>query len=290
MMQPIQSLLDHAPAVGPLRLPGELYRLYGGDLRFPPAAEGRPHVIGNFVSTLDGVVSYRIPGKEGGATISGDNQPDRFIMGLLRASADAVIIGAGTLHATAASHCWTADAVFPEAAKFYETYRKAVLGKPHPPETIIVTASGSLDLQRPMFRTAGIAKRVITTAAGVDRLRAAGADKLPATALTVLEDSSGLITPDAIVKFLHTECGVTLLLHEGGPALFGEFVRAKLVDEFFLTVAPQIAGDSVAKPRPTFVWGTEFLPETAPWLRLLSVKQSGSHLYLRYAAPVTSAE
>jgi riboflavin biosynthesis pyrimidine reductase len=59
-------------------------------------------------------------------------------------------------------------------------------------------------------------------------------------------------------------------------------VAASLVDEFFLTMAPQIAGRNLERPRPAMVWGTEFLPETAPWLNILGVKQSGDHLYLRY--------
>ena len=72
-----------------------------GDLRFP-AHHDQPYVVGNFVSTLDGVVSFEIPGKSGGGEISGFNEADRFIMGLLRASADAVIVGAGTLREVAA--------------------------------------------------------------------------------------------------------------------------------------------------------------------------------------------
>jgi hypothetical protein len=37
-----------------------LSELYEGDLRFPTNPVDRPYVIGNFVSTLDGVVSYRL--------------------------------------------------------------------------------------------------------------------------------------------------------------------------------------------------------------------------------------
>ena len=283
-MEPIHTLLDRAGSPGSAILPAELRRLYGGELHFPAALPGRPYVIGNFVSTFDGIVSYRIPGQAGGGTISGNDQPDRFIMGLLRASADAVIIGAGTLHATDASHSWTADAIYPEAGKLYDVYRKAVLGKPKPPETIVVSASGVVDIERPMFHTSAIAIRIITTGKGRDRLRSIGAHKLPATELSVLGSSAELIAPDTIVGFLTRECGVSLLLHEGGPTLFGEFVAARLVNEFFLTVAPQIAGCTPDKPRPTLVSGTEFQPETAPWLRVLSVKQSGDHLYLRYGS------
>ena len=35
--------------------------------------------------------------------------------------------------------------------------------------------------------------------------------------------------------------------------------------------------------RPGVISGTAFFPETAPWLKIINVKQSGDHLYLRYA-------
>ena len=52
-------------------------------------------------------------GKSGGSTISGSNPADRFIMGLLRASADAIIVGAGTLHSVSAKSLWTPEDVYP---------------------------------------------------------------------------------------------------------------------------------------------------------------------------------
>jgi len=73
------------------------------------------------------------------------------------------------------------------------------------------------------------------------------------------------------------------LLHEGGPGLFGSFVGEGLVDEFFLTIAPQLAGRKPETKRPGMIEGVEFLPRNAPWLELVSVKQSGDHLYLRHA-------
>jgi riboflavin biosynthesis pyrimidine reductase len=71
-------------------------------------------------------------------------------------------------------------------------------------------------------------------------------------------------------------------LHEGGPTLFGDFVAENLVDEFFLTLSPQLAGRSSENRRPGMIAGIEFLPGAAPWLELLTVKQRGDHLYLRY--------
>jgi riboflavin biosynthesis pyrimidine reductase len=108
-------------------------------------------------------------------------------------------------------------------------------------------------------------------------------ESLPSVEARVLDNPGGRINPVAILKLLRDEFAVKRLLHEGGPTLFGDFVRHACVDELFLTVAPQVAGRDVKRQRLGFISGTEFAPETAPWLKLISVKQSGDHLYLRYA-------
>ena len=76
--------------------------------------------------------------------------------------------------------------------------------------------------------------------------------------------------------------GVRMLLHEGGPTLFGQFLAAEAVDELFMTLSPQIAGRKADAIRPALVQGVEFVPERAPWFQLLSLKQKAEHLYLRY--------
>ena len=63
-------------------LPAALREAYDGDLQFPQAARHSVYVVANFVTTLDGVVSYQIPGKSGGGEISGFNDQDRYIMAL----------------------------------------------------------------------------------------------------------------------------------------------------------------------------------------------------------------
>src|SRR6185437_73093 len=105
-MEPIQTLLDRqAPGLAP-GLPTELRKLYGGDLRFP--AKSGPYVVANFAATLDGVVSYAIPGSSDGGEITGHNTADRFIMALLRASADAIMVGSRTFDEVSPLHLWTA--------------------------------------------------------------------------------------------------------------------------------------------------------------------------------------
>ncbi|HYU63230.1 MAG TPA: dihydrofolate reductase family protein, partial [Verrucomicrobiae bacterium] len=59
--------------------------------------EGR--VYANFVSSIDGIVALEAGTAPSGGIISGRNEADRFVMGLLRAFADAVLVGAGTVRA-----------------------------------------------------------------------------------------------------------------------------------------------------------------------------------------------
>src|SRR5512141_3415713 len=93
-LHPLESLFERIGG-DEISLPPDLTALYG-PLRFP-LQKGRPYVIGNFVTTLDGVASLSAPGLAGGGPLSGSKPHDRMVMGLLRAVADAVIVGAGTL-------------------------------------------------------------------------------------------------------------------------------------------------------------------------------------------------
>ena len=282
MPEIIRTLTDRRKTSEPSVLPEELRIAYGGDLRFPPSGPQRPYVIGNFVSTVDGVVSYEIAGKSGGGDISGFDESDRFIMGLLRASADAVMMGSGTLHQTAPEHLFVAARVFPKARDLYARYRSEALKKTAPPLQVVVSGSGRVDLTRAVFRTPGLRTLIVTTEAGRDLLTASGVGSLASTEVRSL--AGPIIAPATVLELLRAEFGVSLLLHEGGPTLFGRFLTEGCVDELFLTMAPQVAGRNTQPLRPGFVAGVEFLPETAPWLDLVSVKARGNHLYLRYGA------
>ena len=279
-MELVRTLVDqkHAEPV----LPRGLRELYDGDLHFPAASAQRPYVIGNFVSTLDGVVSFKIKGHAGGSAISASDAADRFIMGLLRASADAVIIGSRTLHDVSPEGLWIPEYTYPSGKDLYTEYRVNVLQKPEYPLTVIVSGSGRLDLNRAIFRTPKVRTAVITTPAGRDELTKAGVTRLNCVELYALDAFSGVIDPQAIMKLLHLKLGVRILLHEGGPTLFGRFLETQLIDELFLTVSPQIGGRAAHTIRPGLVQDVEFSPESAPWFQLLSLKQRNDYLYLRY--------
>lgn len=265
----LATLLDRAEGVA-LPLPPGLATRYGGPLRAPARS---PWIFANFVSTIDGVVSYDTPGLEAAAQISAGHAGDRFVLALLRAVADAVIVGAGTLRKESAS-IWTPESVFPEAGEDFQQLR-AALGRPPQPLTVIVSASGEVDLALPAFH-AGTPVLVATTDAGARRLGAPP----PGVTIRAIAASAPLASA-ALVRLAMEQSGGERLLTEGGPRLLGQLVRDGLVDDLFLTVAPRLAGRSADRHRLALVEGTAFDPPEAPWTRLVGVKASDDYLFTR---------
>jgi riboflavin biosynthesis pyrimidine reductase len=264
-------------------LPQGIMALYDGGLVFSSRPNGRPLIIGNFVQTIDGIVSLKIPHQSSGAVISGSNEEDRFIMALLRACADAVMVGTGTLHEDA-GHLWTPEFIYPPMAEQFVELRVR-LGKKSPcPLNVIVSGSGHINLAEKVFWTTGVRALILTTARGQARLIRQSAPPLsPTTEVRILPGEDAL-RPHDIASTLYGEYGVNLLLHEGGPTFFSSFVTTRLVDELFLTVAPHIVGGGLQRERPSFAAAVNFAAQEAPQGCLLSVKRPdiGSHLYLRY--------
>ena len=261
---------------GDLPLPPDLLTLYG-PLQFPPHP-GRAYLIGNFVTTLDGVVSLAVPGHAGGGEISGFNQHDHLVMGLLRASADAVIVGAGTLRAVP-THLWTAEYINPPQALAYQTLR-ITMGRPEPPLTVIVTARGELNLDLPVFQSGTGPVLIVTTAAGFQRI---SAQPLPSGVEISTVHHADAISAQEILEAAQSVRQSDIILVEGGPRLMGDFFAERCLHELFLTLAPQIAGRDDAAERPGLVTGQLFAPERPLWGTLIGVKRGGSHLFLRYA-------
>lgn len=280
-MDPIHTLVAPQSGPGSPVLPDDLRAVYGGDLSFPAAPAERPYLFANFVSTLDGVVSLNIPGQSEGKQISGSNQADTFIMGLLRASSDAVVVGSSTFEIAGHDTLWLPESVYPPTADLYRRYRKDALKKSEPPLLVIVTGTGRLDPGSAAFYTEGQRVLIITSDQGKQNLQSGS--NLPASLqVRAFSAAHGRLDPSAILKLLRQEFDVKLALNEGGPHLFGQFLANGLVDELFLTLAPQIAGRIPPHPRPALAEGVEFLPTNAPWWTLFSAKQAGNHLYLHY--------
>jgi riboflavin biosynthesis pyrimidine reductase len=274
-LSPLVTLFD-AGRGQPLSLPPELARLYGS-LGFPPHP-GRPYVISNFVTSLDGVVAFTGAGHSGGGEISGFNAHDQMVMGLLRAAADAVIVGAGTLRGSP-RHLWTAEYIFPSLADAYHQVQSA-RARPEPPLNVIVTGHGELDFSLPVFLSGAVPVLVVTTAAGAKRISALRPP--PAVQVATVTGTDRLKARDVLNAVEHA-VRADVILVEGGPQLMSGFFAERCLDELFLTLAPQVAGRDDATERPGLVAGKILAPDDPRWGALVGVKQAGSHLFLRYA-------
>lgn len=272
----LEPLVAAPPTSGSVRggdLPSELRGRYGSQLSIP-LRTGRPTTIANFVSTLDGVISYNTPEAAGGGEISGHFEPDRFVMGLLRALADVVLVGAGTVRADP-DGAWTPRSVHPASGEEFGELRERLGLRPNP-ITAIVTGSGSIDLGHPGLSDPAIDVMVITTDSGEAVLRR----QTVSDHVQILSTGTHMKAEDVIAVLASR--GAELVLCEGWPHVLGHLLEARVVDEMFLTIAPQLAGRSASTARLSLVEGTAFTVADAPWTRLADLRRAGDHLFARY--------
>lgn len=224
------------------------------------AVAPRPYVVLNMVATADGRAS--VDGRSGGLS----NNADRELFHALRAAVDGVLVGAGTIRAERYGRMIRDPAV---------RRRRTERGLREEPLACIVSGHLSLAPDTPLLADPHSHVVIVTSstasltdvAAHVDYVRAA-------------HDGS-LDLPRALAE-LRERHGVRTLLCEGGPHLNAELLLAGLVDELFLSVSPKLAGgEDVTGESLRIIAGREF--DEPLELHLLSVLQSESHLFLRYA-------
>jgi riboflavin biosynthesis pyrimidine reductase len=249
----------------------DVERLYGGPLDL-----GSEVTFANFVASIDGVAAIRSRPRSS-ADISKGNAADRFVMGALRASADAILVGAGTIRAHPEG-TWTPEAAYPAAGDDYVAMRRRT-GVEADPRLVVVSRSGELDPRHP-----GLAGCLVATTmegANVHGPALEGSCEVVAFG----EADVDLV---ALQRELHAR-GVRRILTEGGPRLFGALLRVGLVDALFLTVSPVVAGRAGDRDRPGVVDGMVFDPPTLRGARLMSVRRSTDHLFLRYELAAATA-
>lgn len=219
----------------------------------------RPQISINMAMSADGKIStYR---RE---TFSLGSAEDRYFMDLLRARADAVVVGAGTLKLDGwAMRIRHAD------------IQRARIEKGRGPNPLNVVLSTALNLpsKREFFTHPDTEKLIITTRAAPEaRVR-----RFKQLAETVVLPRSR-IRPEDVIAVLW-ERGAKRVLVEGGATLNFSFFEAGLVDEIYITVTPRILGGSTA---PTVVDGKGFLSTSHPHMELLSCRRRGNEVFLRY--------
>lgn len=275
-LDPYTLLFDEAPP-GP-GLPADLRAVYGGDWALPDPPPGRPHTFTNFVVSHDGRISFDEPGRSGGGDVSRRAPHDTWLMALIRARADAILTGAGTLR-VAHRHRWTPWETYPAEEGRLAALRAAEGRRPLP-TLVVLTGSGDLPGDAAALSVPDQPVLVATTAAGERRARGALAG-LPHVAYHISPGPA--VDLAALLAELRGAYGAATLLSEGGALVYGALLAARLIDEVFTTASPVVVGNRPppAPPRPALVEGVAFGPDDPPRLRLLSLRRHGDYLFQR---------
>src|SRR5271169_5911173 len=282
-----EVLFDRAE---PSLLDDDAYAPYG-NFGFPAPPADRPWIYSNFVQSLDGITT--LLGKHGSGGEISQSPEDRWLMDLLRAHADGLLMGMNTMLEEQRSRGpQSRGIVFQVADPKLRELRKR-LSKARE-RNIFVTRAADLDLSRyKVFDGDVVDSAVLTSPAGAARLRAQAGH--PHVAIIAAGEGESFDLPLAIRK-LREELGVEYLLCEGGPTLYGNLARADLVDEKFMTVSPVEVGQIVPPEqerlpseagispllRPTVFGGPGFTRENITHWTWLSSRKVGDHQFNRY--------
>ena len=284
---PFEVLFDRAE---PSPFDDEAYAPYG-NFAFPAPPDGRPWVYSNLVQSLDGITS--LLGKHASGGEISQSREDRWLMDLLRAHADGLLMGMNTMLEEVRSRGpGSRGVVFRVADAKLRALRRR-LGK-ELERNIFVTHAADLDLSRyRVFDGDTVDAAVLTSPAGAVRLRAQGAPPHVA----IIEAGEGESLDLALgIRRLHDELGIKYLLCEGGPMLYGSMARADLIDEKFMTVSPLETGQLVPPEqerlpdeagvspllRPTVFGGPGFVRDDVTHWTWLSCRKAGDHQFNRY--------
>jgi riboflavin-specific deaminase-like protein len=204
----------------------------------------KPHLSINMVVTVDGRAAV------GGTGAGLGSAADRRLMRELRARADAVMHGAGTLRA---------DRLSPRVPPNLVTERLA-RGQSAQPLGVIVSGRGDLPADHPYYRSPTVIYRLS------DQVLPPPA---PGVEVRYVPDVAAMLVDLA-------GRGIQRIVCEGGPTLHATLLEAGLVDELFLTIAPKLVGG--LNPL-TSVHGRQLRPVE---LQLLDVRQIDDELFLHY--------
>ena len=244
----LNTLYEKKGTTGRSVLTPALRRFYGGGLVFPNVSD-RAYVVGNFVQGVDGPVTF---GKGNKNLLFGCRE-DRLVMSILRALADAVIVGKETLLDDPPGATWHWKTTTPEGeASTLREFARHV-GKRETQKNVFVSATGAgFDFSRSVFHDSDVQAVIATTTGGANRLKKdiEGLSVLPRVAIWSLDDASGGVDLKGLIAKLW-QGGSRFVLIEGGPALYGSFEAENLLDELFLTQRPMIVGNGKDAPRPT---------------------------------------
>lgn len=227
----------------------------------------RPRVLLSSAMSLDGYIDDT---DEKRLILSNESDWDR--VDSLRAWADAILIGAGTLRS---------DNPRLRVRSVLRRAERRAEERSDSPVRVVLTATGAIDPDAAFFAEDGAGRLVYGNRAGADEAR-----RRLGTAATVV-DAGTPLDLSAVLSDLDAR-GIRRLLVEGGGRVHTQFLSQGLADELHLVTAPFFIGDAKA---PRFVGPGPFPHGPNRPLRLAETRAIGDLVYSRYLAdPAASAQ
>jgi 5-amino-6-(5-phosphoribosylamino)uracil reductase len=223
------------------------------------AAEVRPYVLLSCAISVDG---YTDDASERRLVLSCADDLDR--VDALRATCDAILVGAGTVRADDPRLLLRSQA---------RRQGRIAAGLAADPIRVALSRSGALDPAAAIFTGEGA--RTIVYVASQAALRAR--ERLGAVAEVVGAGDQAADLGRVLADL--SDRGVARLLVEGGQAVRTQFLLAGLADELQLAIAPVIVGDSRA---PRFAGDGAFAADAGQRAQLAEVRQVGDMVVARY--------
>ncbi|MBX3002268.1 MAG: RibD family protein [Caldilineaceae bacterium] len=271
---PFQLLFAMESAQEP-SLPSSYRAIYPGDWQ-PPAVEGRPYVYTNFAQSRDGRISFNEPNMRDASHVTKAAPHDRWLMGLLRTRAHAIMVGDTTINLES-GHLFSPDFICPfdgdalNDLRHSEGYSAQML-------LVILSYKGEINFDEACFQRPDLHRIVIaTTTEGAARIK----DVRRPAAIDVLDLGERSADLHRLMQILYGDYGVRNLLCEGGARVFAGMLDAGLVDEEFVTWCPTFVGRNEEHPRPSYTEGVAWLPHTAPYSQPLTLHRADDYLYMR---------
>ena len=230
-------------------------------LTFPDPPQDRPFVAINMVMSADGRTV--IDGSERGL----GSALDQRLMRELRVHFDVVMNGAATFRASGTSARLNDPAL--------ERWR-STRGMTPSPIAAVLTRSGDLPASRRFFTDRGFDAVIYLSSTAPERVRRELESRgRPVVVLPAGNEAS------AALDHMRRELGARRVLVEGGAVLNGELTRRGLVDEYFLTLAPKIAGGDAM--HPAVQWTGSATADAIREMDLVHARTASTgELFLRY--------
>ena len=274
---PFECLFDDTFDSG-LSLPNDLQEIFDGDWVAPDRGD-RTYVYSNFVLSHDGRISFNEPGHYGGGDVAAGCPHDQWFMALLRARADAVMVGDNTLYLEP-EHVWSHQYIFPAENERLSELRRAE-GRSKYPLQVFLSLNGDINWDGAVFADADLHVVIATTRGGAARVES---EKKGVSQVDIIVQEQSPLNIATLVGQLRDKYQIRTLLLEGGPRAYGSAIADRVVDDEFLTYSPVIVGNdgSSKKIRPGLYEGLAFSPANAARMRPVSLRRNGDYLFGRY--------